>query len=364
MVAAMSTESRDRRVRRLTGVLAAAASVGVLAACGGPGAAGPRAGTTPSGVPSHEAGTAGSPDHGFPLDAYLGAGGGPTVISSATEQREYQERIARCMAAQGFDYVPEPAASITARNIAGGGRVITFDAAPTFPDLPPDQFAARFGYGISTAPPGGAKSARVDPNDRIVAAMSVAERVAYEHALYGPATPLDSRGYLRSTVDASAQACIQRADRHQPTEDQVSATEHRVERVRAVYRSLLARVDDLRSQETADPRMDAATRAWSGCMAAAGFPGFTGVDQPRARMLARARAVMGQDLDARSADPARLARLRRSEIAVAVADDRCRQPWDRTLAVVRRALEEAFVRANLEELRSFRSAMAAAQAGG
>jgi hypothetical protein len=70
---------------------------------------------------------------------------------------------------------------------------------------------------------------------------------------------------------------------------------------------------------------------------------------------------MGHDLDPTSVDPARLAKLRRTEINLAVADDRCRQPWDRTLAGVRRAAEETFVRDNLEELRSFRSAMAAAQ---
>jgi hypothetical protein len=60
-------------------------------------------------------------------------------------------------------------------------------------------------------------------------------------------------------------------------------------------------------------------------------------------------------------DPARLARLRRIEIDTAVADNRCRQPWDRTFADVRRAAETSFVRDNLSELRSYRSAMAAAQ---
>ena len=96
-------------------------------------------------------------------------------------------------------------------------------------------------------------------------------------------------------------------------------------------------------------------------MAAAGFPGYSGVDQPRARSLTRARALMGHDLDPASADPARLAKVRRTEIDTAVADNRCRQPWDRTLAEVRRAAEASFVHDNLDELRSYRSAMAAAQ---
>jgi hypothetical protein len=283
------------------------------------------------------------------------------VVSSATQQRKYQEAIARCMAAQGFDYVPEPGASITETGGPGGSEIMKLNSPPRFPDLPPDQFAARFGYGSSTAPPASSSGPAVDPNDKIVAAMSVAERVAYQHALYGVDTPLTSQGYLTSTINGSPQACTDRASRHQPTDDQVAATEHRVQRVQAVYKSLLSRINDLSDQEMADARMVAATHEWSGCMAAAGFPGYTSVDQPRARSLVRARAVMGHDLDPTSVDPARLAKLRRTEIDTAVADNTCQQPWQRTLDGVRRAAEESFVRANLDELRSYRSAMAAAQ---
>jgi hypothetical protein len=265
------------------------------------------------------------------------------------------------MAAQGFDYVPEPAASITETPAGGGAEIVKFNAPPTFPNLPPDQFAQRFGYGISTAPPPSKGGPPVDPNDKIVAAMSVAERVAYEHALYGVGTPLNSQGYLESSVNESPQSCMSRASRHQPTDDQVASLEHRVQRVRTVYKSLLSRIDDLNDQELRDPRMVAATHQWSGCMAAAGFPGYTSLDQPRARLLVRARALMGHDLDPASADPAKLARLQRTEIATAVADNTCRKPWEATLATVRRELEESFVKANLSELKSYRSAMAAAQ---
>jgi hypothetical protein len=347
------------QARRFAGLLITLPLVAGVAACSTSGSGG-----TPSHVaasPTHASRTADPSGGAFPLDSYLGAGGGPTVISSATQQRRYQERVARCMAAQGFDYVPEPGASITSTNIGGGAEVVKLNAPPRFPDLQPDQFAARFGYGISTAPPATRGVPLVDPNDKIVAAMSVAERVAYMHALYGVATPLDSHGYLTSTINGSPQACTDRASRAEPTDDQVAATEHRVQRVRTVYQSLLSRIAHLTDQEMADTRMVAATHEWSGCMAAAGFPGLTGVDQPRARTLVRARAVMGHDLDPSSVAPARLARLRRTEINTAVADNRCRQSWDRTLASVRRAAEEAFVRANLTELRSFRSAMAAAQ---
>jgi hypothetical protein len=352
--------------RRLAGLLIMVPVVAGLSACSGSGGGTPShaaASQTHSSTPA-STGTstaAGASDSAFPLDAYLGVGGGTTVISSATQQRKYQEAIARCMANQGFDYVPEPAASITSTNIGGGAKVIKFNSPPTFPNLPPDQFAQRFGYGISTAPPASKGGPPVDPNDKIVSAMSVAERVAYEHALYGVGTPLNSQGYLESSVNSSPQACTTRASRGQPTDDQQAALERRVQRVQTVYKSLVSRIDDLNDQELADPRMVAATHQWSGCMAAAGFPGYTGLDQPRAKMLARARALMGHDLDPASVDPAKLAGLRRTEIATAVADNTCRQPWESTLATVRRALEESFVKENLAELKSYRSAMAAAQ---
>jgi hypothetical protein len=346
--------------RRLAGLLLLVPLVAGVTACSGSSSTPSHAAGSPTHRPS-PTGTSAESGGASPLDSYLGAGGGTTVVSSATQQRKYQERIARCMAAQGFDYVPEPAASITEKGSSGGGQVITFNAPPRFPDLPPDQFAARFGYGISTAPPAATSGPPVDPNDKIVAAMSVAERVAYQHALYGAGTPLDSQGYLESTINGSPQACTDRASRSQPTDDQVTAMEHRVDRVRTVYRSLLARIDDLTHQEMSDPRMVAATHQWSGCLAAAGFPGYAGIDQPRAKLLTKARALMGHDLDPTSVDPARLAALRRTEIDTAVADTRCRQPWDNTLAGVRRAAEQTFVDDNLDELRSFRSAMAAAQ---
>src|SRR5262245_28024479 len=98
--------------RPLAGTLVTLALAAGVTACGGssstPSAAGSSAPSSgQSGGPKPDGGGA------YPLDAYLGAGGGTTVVSSATQQRKYQEAIARCMAAQGFDYVPEPAARIT-----------------------------------------------------------------------------------------------------------------------------------------------------------------------------------------------------------------------------------------------------------
>jgi hypothetical protein len=346
-----SLATHSRRVRLLGLVAIVTLTIAGLSACG-------------SDHPSAHAGKTGKADAssststGSPLDTYLGAGGGSTATLSATHDREYQEAIARCMAAQGFDYVPEPAGAITSTPMAGGGRLVKLDR-PSFPDLPAAQFAARYGYGITTAP-STSGAGPVDPNDKLVAKMSVAERVAYQHALYGENTPLTARGYLTTSINESPAACTAKAAKVIPSDAKENALEHRIQRAHAAYKSLLDRINALDDQEMADPRMRAADQDWSKCLAAAGFPGYSGIDQPRAKMLSRARALMGQDLDPATADPMRLADLRRTEVRLAVADNTCRKAWDKTFAAVRRDVEMSFVHDNLTELKRYRSALAAA----
>jgi hypothetical protein len=231
----------------------------------------------------------------------------------------------------------------------------------TFPDLPPDQFAARFGYGISTAPdPSRPHGGSSDPNEAMVGKMSVAERVAYYLALYGPGTKLDSEGFLTSSITSSDDSCEGRAAAAQPTDQEQQSAQQRLDRVRTAYRSLLDQVQDLGNQELADARVKAATQAWSGCMATAGFPGYDDLDAPRAAILREARTLMGHEVDATGIDPAKVTAMRQKEIDTAVADNSCRKAWDQTFAAVRQELEAQFVQENLTELKSYRSALAAA----
>jgi hypothetical protein len=95
-------------------------------------------------------------------------------------------------------------------------------------------------------------------------------------------------------------------------------------------------------------------------MAAAGFPGYHDVAAPEQRIRAQALALMGPGFDPAGVDPTALAALRRKEVRVAVADYHCHQAWDRTFQSVREDLEDRFVRENLTELTSYRSALSAA----
>jgi hypothetical protein len=304
---------------------------------------------TPSGVPPSASA----------LDHYLGVGQ-PTDAGDDDEAvaRRAEETIARCMATQGFEYVPDPH-TFTVTGSAGGAQIISMND-PTFPNLPPAEFAARFGYGISTAPPTTRTPDPQDRNEKIVHGMSVAERVAYYQALYGKDIALDRTGNLTSSITTDDSSCEGRGDATRPDAQEQHSQERRIERVQTSYQSLLDQVQALQAQELADPRVTAATRTWSGCMAAAGFPGYHDVAAPEQRIRAQALALMGPGFDPAGVDPTALAALRRKEVRVAVADYHCHQAWDRTFQSVRRDLEDRFVRENLTELTSYRSALSAA----
>jgi hypothetical protein len=328
-----------------------------LSACGGSGAGShANAVGTPGSTPSAPSG--GQLQTSL-LDHYLGVGRSTDAgDDDEAAARKVEEAIAQCMAKQGFEYVPDPH-TFTVTGTTGGAQIISMDN-PTFPNLPPDQFAARFGYGISTAPPTSSKPDPGDQNEKIVHGMSVAERVAYYHALYGKDIRLDSRGDLTSSITSDDNSCDGRGDATRPDAQAEQSREQKIERVQTSYQSLLDQVKDLQDQELADPRVTAATQKWSACMASAGFPGYRAVSGPADRIRKRALALMGPGFDPSGVDPTTLAALRREEVSLAVADEHCHQAWDETLQAVREDLEAQFVAQNVTELKSYRSAMAAA----
>jgi hypothetical protein len=313
-----------------------------------------------AGTPSNAAATpSGVQPSASALDRYLGAGQ-PTDAGDDNEAaaRKAEETIARCMATQGFEYIPDPH-TFTVTGSVGGAQIISMND-PTFPNLPPAEFAARFGYGISTAPPATKTPDPQDRNEKIVHSMSVAGRVAYYQALYGKDIVLDRTGNLTNSITTDDNSCEGRGDATRPDAQEQHSQQRRIERVQTSYQSLLDQVKALQDQELADPRVTAATRTWSGCMASDGFPGFHNVSAPEERIRKQALALMGPGFDPSGVDPTALAALRRKEIRLAVADYHCHQAWDRTFQSVRQDLEDRFVRENLNELKSYRSALAAA----
>jgi hypothetical protein len=162
-------------------VVAPVLLIAVLAAC------------TEQDAPSSEVGTAETGGSGelSPLEHYLGKGAvsfeggfrlsmdgssldGPYRPSEdqLRRKREEERLIADCMRAEGFEYVPYV--------------VDPSDWDQPFEDayaLPPAEFTARYGYGISTIRADIDRPE--DPNEAIREAMSPAELEAYWVAMHG-----------------------------------------------------------------------------------------------------------------------------------------------------------------------------------
>ncbi len=298
----------------------------------------------------------------FPLDQYLSgrrtSGASFDAAAYERETRLHEEAIARCMSDEGFEYVPYVQPVSWSTTTDDGVAVIGVGTSQR-PDLPPDQFAAQYGYGLSTLPPAVGGAADVNPNAAIVDAMSLAERVAYYQSLFGADQQLDSGGRPNAEMPGNPDSCYEQAsaevwgDQSVPAEDPVSIA----------FASLLQQVDALAAQEMADPRMVAANETWSICMAGAGFPGYTDLNQPQSDVASRTRTLLGDSLDVAGADPAALAELQQFEISIASADYRCREGYGETFDEVRRDIETRFVEQHLTELEQYRDAVAAAADG-
>lgn len=294
-----------------------------------------------------------------PLTQYISGGTfGNTDFDPAQAEREsraHEEAIARCMADEGFEYVPYVQA-VFQWNVVAGGVAIVSAGAGTLPDLPPDEFAAQYGYGLSTRDASEVEDTDVDPNAAIVDAMSIPERVAYYQALLGADQSLDDQGRPNAEMPGDPQSCWEQAATEVWGDQSASPAS---DQVLAAFAPLLDQIAAIEDQIAADPRMVAENTAWSTCMADAGFPGYTDLNAPQSDVAARARDVMGTAMDPANADPDELADLQHFEIAIATADNRCREGYGDTYWQVRHDIETRFVEQHRTELEQYRDALAA-----
>lgn len=293
-----------------------------------------------------------------PLSEYLPLWDVSDEADQERWQRVNEDAKAACMAAEGFEYVPFIQVFKVTPLPGGGAMMESPDGAGPGRELPDDQYAAQYGYGLSTVSP-SERSTRVDPNKAIVDAMSVAERVAYHHALFGTTQSLDDAGHLDGEISfGDLEACW-----HQGREAAGAAfpepESDALAEVNAAFAGLLEQLGAIYEQAVSDPRVTAANQRWSDCVAAAGYPGYTDLNEPHTDIAARARALMGDALDPANADPGELADLQRLEIGLAVADNACRGEYGTTYDDVTRELQEQFVDQHRAELEEYRDAVAA-----
>jgi len=323
-----------------------------------------------------EAATTGS--SGSPLDEYLGGGGGLSgdgrEISpqgdDPEKQQQVQELVAACMKAAGFEYVPY---------------------VPTAPEQQPVlegdlDWARTYGYGISTIDMAAPDSSD-DPNTAITAAMSQSELAAYQQALFGSS-------FQSTRVESGPAAAAPRAgiappgsgtdgSTAPPTGDATSSPGSVPQASAQVYGepdvvdmqefdTLFEALGKLQTSVEDDPRVIPLVAAWSDCMADAGHPGFSKVDDARNSIMSRWADLNGWEFtpveggggsvsvsrgdEVTEPDPAKVAEIRTDEIALAVIDQGCRQDHQAVYDQVRTELEQKFVNEHLSELERYRDA--------
>jgi len=300
-----------------------------------------------------------------------GGMGGGTVEELQEEfelrRRQTEEYIAACMAEQGFTYYPDLGGTVTATVVAGplpGTR----------------EFAEQFAFGIShDSQDGGvpgtfgiALTGNTWANADVTAAMSAAERTAWFAALYGPwfGTPelveveWDERG-----CSGQAQLAIS-PDLQLPSE----------------FAAIRDEVNRFADSVQVDPQMTALNAEWTGCLAAAGHPGWLHRQQLMAALWQEWWTFSGQgDQDARldlllawdwdaapdgppgwtlgedgvgvwdEVSPGALAAFREREFDTALADVGCREAldFDTRQREIELRLQQAFVDRNLAELEAW-----------
>ena len=296
---------------------------GLLAGCGGAGGSGDRGGSGGGEPPAS------------PLAEILGWGmaeqrtGGAPRISEVERQRHdrVEELIADCMAGHGFDYVP-----VSLEELTSG----PFDEAYA---LPPAEFAARYGYGVTTLDAGDPVR---DRNQEIRDSLSPRARENYQRAMWGDA----ATGGTGPEV-----GCQQRATSSVYGTESPAATPAPQDE----FAELFARLDELWQRIESDPRLAGTEQAWTACMAESGHAGFARPHEARQSVFDRMAAWRARD----EPDPAELAALRGYELALAPVDHRCREAHiDGPRREVAYELEAEFVATHRAELEAYRDRLA------
>ncbi|GAB2681717.1 hypothetical protein GCM10009743_67370 [Kribbella swartbergensis] len=303
-----------------------------------------------------------SPGGGMQMAVRAGGGNEPTEEELA-KQRKVEDATAACMKAAGFEYVPVPPESQPKSKFN--------DAF----NLPPDKFAEQYGYGISTIDwsEAGADGDDSNPNTKIRDALSPNARKAYDKALNGPnangngaivIAPGEGEGPKNSgKMDLGC--------RGKAVEEVYGKGQDREAEFKK-YESLFKDIQALAKRIEDDPRVVDATSAWADCLAEAGQAGYKKIDEPRTKVSQKLDELTGNQQNGSApgkkitgppsfdkVDAAKLAELRKFEIDLAVADQKCRaKVYDEAYKTVQYELEKEFVEQHKAELEAYRDGMA------
>ncbi|MCS5721855.1 hypothetical protein N1028_15910 [Herbiconiux sp. CPCC 203407] len=327
---------------RVAGVAIPLVVVALLAGCAGEPGAAPSSSSPPS-----------------PLEPYYSAlYGSGSEEEQAAQNAAIQDAVAACMKEEGFSYTPDPS--------LGSASFSTEDM-----EIPwgSEEFATTYGYGVSTGAfdEMSGSGEYEDPNQDYIDSLSPGEQAAYGTALWGaPPEALDSAGSTGSTDEPSVDVS---ADYDWKQAGCMGAAQHEFGDTGSMdpeFASLVEEMGAIWMEAREIPAVIAAEKAWSDCLASAGFPGYEKKDDPvndfneRFNELQEAGSPedsgsgsgSGSADDDGAPDPVALDELKNEEIATATADFACGEStgYTDTIETEQLAREQAFVDEHREAL--------------
>lgn len=290
------------------------------------------------------------PDEG-PLSKILNAAWGEyDEEESNRQQAEVENLVAECMAAEGFEYVPQDFSSMSVSI-----------SEEDMEDMNTEEWVAKNGYGMSMGmetseePVDEETEEWVDPNADYLATLSESEATAYYEVLYGvqpEMTEEEMETYEYTWEDSGCQGSAQ----HEVFAEQDIYTDPRFE-------DLTESINEVYSDSEKDPRLVELAAEWADCMADADFTDFA-TPQDAMTSVSEAQSevyTFEGEMTEEYAGPSdeAIAKFRELELSTALADFRCKEKvdWDRVSAEVTFEREEAFVKDNKAALDEFVAAV-------
>ena len=280
------------------------------------------------------------------------------------QQMRVEEIVAECMAEQGFEYTPVDYSQAS------------FTMTPDDLDVEwgTREFAEKYGYGATTDPWGNEEAMAapsdqewVDPNQDYVMSMSETEQAAYNSALYGDQSYPEGEDveWEYKWEEAGCQGLAQ----HEVYETAPGLDDD-------TYQALMDEMSTMWEGIMNDPRLTELSALWATCMAEAGHPGFTTVDDAQNSIYEQLNAVWDvayTDMppDSSEEDWAAvqsrvddlMAEITPIEIELAVADFDCREEvdYDKVELEVTADAQQQFYDAHKDELEAWREGALAAR---
>lgn len=170
-------------------------------------------------------------------------------------EREAQDTIRQCMAAEGFEYQP-----------IVESELVFFSEGD---DLSPEERAVQYGYGFSTyfgeEQDFVEEEAYQDPNQDYIDSLGEAERDAYFRALYGDQPEFDET-LSEEELEQSFENFVPTGCQSEAYEDLYGGGEFET-----FYQTFGDQLDGMYERIQADPRIVAEREEWVACMADAGY---------------------------------------------------------------------------------------------